>query len=68
MKTKTFLYILTGSIIAAGLAAGRAAAGDLPEVRIVAKAPYGAVQDISAAAAITATFNQPMAPLTSAKA
>ncbi|MCX5790654.1 MAG: MG2 domain-containing protein, partial [Elusimicrobia bacterium] len=58
---------MTGSIVAAGLAAGRAAAGDLPEVRVVAKAPYGAVQDISAAAAITATFNQPMAPLTSAE-
>ncbi len=67
MKSKTALKFTAALICAAGVFCGRVCQAESPEVRVVAKSPYDAIQDISAAAAITATFNQPMAPLTSAE-
>jgi len=67
VKKNIFGKLLPALICSTGLFFGRALGAEYPEVRVVAKSPYGAVQDIQAAAAITATFNQPMVPLTSAE-
>ena len=64
MKKSSLLKVLA---VSAFLIPVRAGAADYPEVRVIARTPYGATQDISAAAAITATFNQPMVALTSAE-
>jgi hypothetical protein len=47
------------------LVALSAAAG--AQVQVVSKTPYGPIPDMNAARAIAATFNQPMAALTSAE-
>lgn len=67
MKKYIVLRLLPALLVSSGLFLGRAHGIDYPEVGVIAKSPYGVTRDLSAAAAITATFNQPMVPLTSAE-
>lgn len=67
MKKYAALRLLPALLVLSGLFLGRAHGADYPEVMVIAKSPYGVTREISASAAITATFNQPMVPLTSAE-
>ena len=56
-RTVTLLFFIISSL----------AGGASAQVQVVSKTPYGPIADMSAARSITATFNRPMAALSSAE-
>ncbi|MCX5785724.1 MAG: MG2 domain-containing protein [Elusimicrobia bacterium] len=65
MKKLSNLTVPVGLILSALFCA--AASAEYPAAQVVSKTPYGPVSDMNAVRSIAATFNQPMAALTSAE-